>query len=1154
MTDNLPADIENGDQRLADQIAALAEQIARGAMPPAEQVEPIDAAGADEIQELLGAIRVLTVFADDQATEESTVSFKRPPEVLGDFQLGREIGRGGLGVVYEATQISLGRRVAVKLLPPASRLDLRQLRRFEIEAQAAALLQHPNIVPTFAYGNACGVPYFAMRLIDGRNLAELIASRRGHEGCGLPPREVAELGRQAAEALDYAHRNEILHRDIKPSNLLVDSEQRLWIADFGLARIRRDSDLTASGDMLGTLRYLSPEQAQGRRGVVDGRSDVYSLGATLYELLTLRPAFEGDGATELLLRILVEEPRFSRTRDAAIPVDLKTIVLKALRRDPAERYATAGHLAADLASFLADQPIRARPLTPAARMIKRVRHHRKAVAAAVTFTALMLVGIVAAALWSNSRLRAFNEQLAQERDRADGHARDARELEREARASAQTAQRHALGAQLRLAAQAVDSAQAERAQDILGDIRRSAGGEGARSFVWRYLWHQARRDIIMLFGTARQVEMGLSPDGKQLAITDGARGLRLWDVASGGLIRAMELTPGQIRGRPTFSPDGTLVAAGDRRVGVESGSGFSIWQVATGRSVVRLPMGRDLPYLACAFLMTNRFLGAGSDPGLGIQRIRLWSLTNEPSPSRLLGEFTAGFCSDDASNGAEFPTLENGTEIVLRDARTGVANRRFSVETSGQRFAAFTYCTSTKMVAAITDPGWKLNVWDARSGQLLAVHVVPDDVYRLYFNPDGSKIAAIDRFEVIHLIDRCSGAVRRIGSAKAEHPRYSEIAFSPDSGRLATAIFGIERGREPDPVSIWDIATARQLATFPGRAEEVGKLAFLPDGRSLIISSKSSVRQWRLGPEHNDKVRQPAGHKDEAWSLAFAPDGRTLASGSDDSSADATIKLWNPATGQLIGAWRGGAGTVACLAYSPDGRFLASGHFDSSDNVRIWNATTGRRLVSLKGHTRGVRSLAFAPDGQSLATASTDGTVRVWDVATWRERQRLGGHADTVHAVAFSPDGKTLASAGNDGDVRLWQVRSSDGKTPSPPRVLTNRSNVTAVSFAPDGQTLAAADHTGAITIWNVETSTPIRLIHSDGDKLFQVIFTPDGTAVAAAGINGSIGFWDPATGQELLNLTAHHAQINGLAFSPDGSMLGSAAHDGSVHLWRAEP
>ena len=319
---------------------------------------------------LLPAMRLLSELADDEATEDHPPGLTRPPDVLGDFRLGREIGRGGIGVVYEARQISLGRRVAVKVLPPASLLDPRQLRRFEIEAQAAAALQHPNIVPVFAYGTERGVAYFAMRLIDGRNLAEIVREFRDRQGSGLAARDVAEFGRQAAEALDYAHRNDVLHRDIKPSNFLVDAYQRLWIADFGLARIRGDSDLTASGDVLGTLRYLSPEQAKGRREAVDGRSDIYGLGTTLYELLTLRPVYEGDDRAELLIKIVSDEPRFSRKLDAAVPRDLKTIVLKALAKDPAERYATAGELAADLTFFLADQPIRARPPTLVSRVTK----------------------------------------------------------------------------------------------------------------------------------------------------------------------------------------------------------------------------------------------------------------------------------------------------------------------------------------------------------------------------------------------------------------------------------------------------------------------------------------------------------------------------------------------------------------------------------------------------------------------------------------------------------------------------------------------------------------------------------------------------------------------------------------------------------------
>ncbi len=589
----------------------------------------------------------------EEPTGEHPVYVSPPADVLGDFQLGREIGRGGIGVVYEARQLSLGRRVALKVLPPSSRLDPRQLRRFENEAQAAAALQHPNIVPVFAYGHECGVPYLAMRLIEGRNLAEVIRDVRERTGRGLPPREVAELGRQAAEGLDYAHRHDVLHRDIKPSNFLVDADQRLWIADFGLARVRGDSDLTASGDVLGTLRYLSPEQAKGRRGAVDGRSDVYGLGATLYELLTLRPVFEGDDRAELLLRIVSEEPRFSRKLDSAIPLDLRTIVLKALAKDPAERYATAGELAGDLALFLADQPIRARPPTLVSRATRWATRHANALAGTGLFAALLLMGLVGASLWSNARLRTINARLEAEIERADRHARAAQD-------HARTSERHALGAQLRLAAQAVDARQAERAQEILRDIPINAGGEVPRSFVWRHLRRRARRDIVVLFGPSpRFVAMALSPDGKVLATTDDSRGLELWDAVTGEAIRAVATGEGRY-GKPVFSLDGSLIAAPERTADVAAPDGFSVWDLASGRRLARLPMGQTFDALFCGFLPQRTFLGWGHSAKLVLSHpTRLWSLADDPTRPRVLQQLEAVPSMGTAWNGTDLLTCDD---------------------------------------------------------------------------------------------------------------------------------------------------------------------------------------------------------------------------------------------------------------------------------------------------------------------------------------------------------------------------------------------------------------------------------------------------------------------------------------------------------------
>jgi len=341
---------------------------------------------------------------------------------LGDFRLVREVGRGGMGVVYEATQISLGRRVALKVLPFAAALDARQLQRFKNEAQAAASLRHTNIVPVFGVGCDGGTHYYAMQYIEGQTLAEIIGNSRGGNASGwagstsepsdrptaassaTPPRTepsaaaspgrsraAAMLGMQAAEALEHAHQLGVVHRDIKPANLLVESVApfalegtgaeeegaRLWVTDFGLAHCRHGPvGLTVTGDLVGTLRYMSPEQALAQPAGVDHRTDVYSLGATLYELLTLEPVFDDRDRQELLRKIALEEPKSLRRVNGAIPLDLETIVLKAMAKNPVERYATARELADDLRRFLRDEPILARRSTPLQRARSWARRHR----------------------------------------------------------------------------------------------------------------------------------------------------------------------------------------------------------------------------------------------------------------------------------------------------------------------------------------------------------------------------------------------------------------------------------------------------------------------------------------------------------------------------------------------------------------------------------------------------------------------------------------------------------------------------------------------------------------------------------------------------------------------------------------------------------
>jgi serine/threonine protein kinase len=380
------------------------------------------AALGDRLGEYLDALELLQSVAGTSSLDRDTTLNHSPLEqgdVLGEFRIVREVARGGMGVVYEAEQLWLPlRRVALKVLLGSSPLDPRALLRFRVETRAAACLNHPNIVPVFAAGCERGIPFYSMPLIKGRSLAELLRTLRSDQMTSTPsfhalasqtgpeapwPMVVARLGKQAAEALEHAHSSGIIHRDIKPSNLIVDAEGRLWVTDFGLARLTGDdTGPTRTGDLVGTLRYMSPEQVRGEPCAGDFRSDIYSLGVTLYEACTLHPAFEACDRSALVHHILNHDPPAPRTIAPTVPKDLETIVLKAMDKLPTGRYATARDMADDLCRFLEDQPIRARRPSLFERSSRWARRHRALLATAIAGIVVSM-GIGSITLWRAKR-------------------------------------------------------------------------------------------------------------------------------------------------------------------------------------------------------------------------------------------------------------------------------------------------------------------------------------------------------------------------------------------------------------------------------------------------------------------------------------------------------------------------------------------------------------------------------------------------------------------------------------------------------------------------------------------------------------------------------------------------------------------------------
>jgi serine/threonine protein kinase len=464
---------ESPRSRLVDVLEAYLADLETGAAPDQRALLAAHPDLADELRPYLESLRLLHGATQDfRAASLSSNGDSLASAVaagarqIGDYSIVREIGRGGMGIVYEAHQKSLNRRVALKILPFAAVLDQRQIARFRNEAQAAAQLHHPHIVPVFAVGQEQGVYYYAMQYIDGQSLEAAISQLReapidrSHRstlaggamngstttvhleaaGARISQRSVGEddffqtvarLGKEAAEALQHAHDYGIVHRDVKPSNLLLDNQGKLWVTDFGLARMQAEGGVTLTGDVVGTLRYMSPEQAAGRTALVDARTDVYSLGATLYELLTQQHAHAGEDRQTLLRQIVNEEPVPPRRHNAAVPVDLETIVLSAMAKTREERYSSAQAMRDDLERFLAGKPTLAKRPTLADRAGKWARRHRSLVA--VTAAALILLFIVSAVSVA---------LLAAEQSRTKAALAEAKRSAQRAQASFERAERH----------------------------------------------------------------------------------------------------------------------------------------------------------------------------------------------------------------------------------------------------------------------------------------------------------------------------------------------------------------------------------------------------------------------------------------------------------------------------------------------------------------------------------------------------------------------------------------------------------------------------------------------------------------------------------------------------------------------------------------
>jgi WD40 repeat protein/serine/threonine protein kinase len=1131
-----------------------------------------DAALRARVEELLAVHDRAGDFLESPApAPDLTAELAGPAEavgtVIGPYRLMELLGEGGMGVVYVAEQREpVRRKVALKVIKPG--MDSRQVvARFEAERQALAMMDHPNIAKVLDAGTTDGGrPYFVMELVRGLPITEYCDRE------GLPIRERLELFVLVCRAVQHAHQKGVIHRDLKPSNLLVtlhDGVPVPKVIDFGVAKATgqslTDKTLyTGFAQLIGTPLYMSPEQVEMSGLDVDTRSDIYSLGALLYELLTGATPFDAEtlkkAAFDEMRRIIREqEPQRPSLRlsslgatltdvsarrssdprrlNRAVRGELDWIALKALDKDRRRRYVTANDLAADVMRHLTGQVVEACPPSAWRRFSKYARRNRGALTTAGLLALTLMVG-TAISVWQAVRATTAERRTAE----ALTVAQDQRRL----------AERHLFDARLQQVAQILERGQVERAQEILEVLRPGPGGPDLRGFAWHYLRRRARLDIAVFQGhRAGITAVALSDDGRVLASGDEHGVILVWDAATGQ-------TRARLAGHSwrvsllAISGDGLrLVSVAREAEGPNIRNELCYWDIASGRQIdfaVLETMVREV-----MFTPSGRWLVMASDPHRdGVADIDLIdpeSGLGRSAPIRGRRVHTAPGFAMAGAHVAAVPIDGRGLTVYNAESLEALWS------TSGADLdVAWPSLSANGDLDVLTaharvDGQLQARTWRAATGFGVCRGPLADgELIDCLGLARGAWVVSLYSPSTIILNDLTRRPLppRRLELPEPETQVIRWATLSRQGSKLAVSTQHVSGG--PGPVTVWETTSGRLLGTYAGRQHHTARPLFAPDGRTLFLSGGNSVQRWRLGPPEDTPPDALAGHADEAWAAAFAPDGRVLATGSDDTDDPQTIKLWDPATGRLIRGWHAGPGTVSSLAFHPEGKVLASTHLDAEGTVRLWDPATGQALQPLEGHRGKVRSVAYSPDGRWLATGGDDGTIRLRDGRTGRAIGTLAGHEGKVRQVAFRLDGRVLASASNDHTVRLWDVATGE-----PIRVRTGSDPFVAVDFAPDGVTLAALDEAGMVHIWDTASGELLRRFHDEDGTARCLAFAPDGRTLATSGGSRVVRLWDPATGQDQLGLREHAGQVNALAFSPDGRLLVSCDHTGAVRLWRAD-
>ncbi|MCH7726023.1 MAG: protein kinase [Planctomycetes bacterium] len=1040
---------------------------------------------------------------------------------FGDYELLEEIARGGMGVVFKARQTSLNRIVALKMILAGQLASEADVERFHTEAEAAAQLDHPGIIPIFEIGEHEEQHYFSMALVDGESLATKVA-----EGL-LPTRDAAELVRTVAQSVQYAHERGVIHRDLKPANILIDEDGQPRITDFGLAKkVDADSSLTGTGQVLGTPSYMSPEQAGGETEKIGPLSDVYSLGAILYTLLTGRPPFQSASPTDTLIQVLQQEPVSPRMLNPKVPRDLETICLKCLEKDPRKRYPTALELGDELGRYLGSEPIQARPVSRRERVWRWCMRNPVVASLAAGLAVALVAGFVGVtSQWIRANFqwqraeRLFVESDRQ-RQRADRQRQRAERLLIESRTGL-------YANRIALAEREWRSNQVDRAEVILDKCPVEQ-----RDWEWRYLKRLCHPEVLEIPCAASGYALAFSPDGRYLAV------------------------PGALKGRRS-----------------DPHHAINIVDAQTGERVTQL-VGHDDFIRALAYSPDGKWLASAS----GYMQhkkgnVKLWDVTSGKC-LRTFGEHgnAVGVVAFHP-NGQQIASVDRGGVIRIWQASTGEEVASFGQKSDEQQAPkahlwelAFDH-DGRRLAAA--DFSSEVRVWDTSSGEQIISLKGLDNVYGVAFSPDGKHIAAGDYQNTVTVWDAKTGSVR--------HTFYEagrKVAFSPNGKFLATA--DALSSAPAKSIKIWDTHNGRLIRTIRGA---FNCLAFTSDSQRIACASAShgfTVKIWSVADDP-EAAQLPVVTAFGPRCLVFSPDGNQIVVADDSTNFTErtedgtgthtfnrkTFTQWNTQTQEKIRhilindnlvirdmAWRPGTQQFVTV------QSLNGESSDPPCKVTVWDAARGAAVLTLeRPPTDRLWSLAISSDGKRVAFGGHGETVEVVSASTGERIMTIPTRGVNV---AFSPDGKTIATASGSFTEGMGQVKLFDGTTGRHIRTLRVKSiysvPINDVAFSPDGRYLAAAcAHSPAgmnvVTLWEISSGIQKSLLQGHADHVTCLAFSPDGRRLVSGSKDQTIIVWDVDVGQRVLTLPSGIREVVDVSFSPDGHLI-AAFGKGGARIW----